>query len=110
MKQRDIYLVNLNPIKGSEQAGVRPVVIVSGNTMNEKLEICIVCPISSKEKKYASCVPIKKSKSNGLSSNSEIISFQVRTVSKERFGKKLGKITEEQLEQVFSGLSDVLRY
>jgi mRNA interferase MazF len=47
MKQREIWLVDLNPVKGSEQRGIRPVVIVSGNAMNDNLQICIVCPLSS---------------------------------------------------------------
>ena len=46
MKQREIWLADLNPVKGSEQRGVRPVVILSGNSMNANLDICIVCPLS----------------------------------------------------------------
>jgi len=48
MKQREIWLVDLNPVKGSEKEGLRPVVIVSGNAMNDNLPICIVYPLSSK--------------------------------------------------------------
>ena len=46
MRQEDIYLADLRN-KGSEQAGRRPIVIVSGNMMNEHFEVVIVCPISS---------------------------------------------------------------
>ncbi len=110
MKQQDIYLVDLNPIKGSEQSGVRPVVIISGDTMNEHLGVCIVCPLSGKVKHYASCVIIKKSAKNKLAQDSEAIPFQIRAVSKERFLKKIGVISSEELEQIFQGLIDVLRY
>lgn len=110
MKQRDIYLADLNPIRGSEQAGIRPVVVVSGNTMNENLEVCIVCPLTAQIKNYAGCVPLKKNKTNNLPQSSEIITFQMRTVAKSRLLKKIGHISPQQLEAVFAGLSDVLRY
>ena len=44
MLQKDIYWANLNPTKGNEQKGERPVVIISGNTMNKNLGIFIICP------------------------------------------------------------------
>lgn len=110
MKQKDIYLANLSPTKGSEQGGLRPVVVISGDTMNDNLGVCIACPISSKVKKYASCVQLKKNKTNGLKQDSEIITFQVRTVSNKRLGTKIGKISEEELEKVLAGLFLVLKY
>ena len=58
MFQKDIYWANLNPTKGKEQKGKRPVVIISGNTMNRNFGIFIVCPISSKIKNYAGCVKL----------------------------------------------------
>jgi len=48
MKQRDIWMADLNPLKGSEQQGIRPVVIVSGNAMNDNLGICIICRLPLK--------------------------------------------------------------
>lgn len=44
MFQKDIYWADLNPTKGKEQKGKRPVVIISGNTMNKNLGIFIICP------------------------------------------------------------------
>ena len=110
MKQKEIYWANLNPTRGKEQSGKRPVVIISGNTMNKKTNIFIICSISSKLKYYPGCVKIKKNKINNLKQDSEIITFQVRTISKERLGKKIGEITDEELKQVFSGLGDILTY
>ncbi|MFA6991669.1 MAG: type II toxin-antitoxin system PemK/MazF family toxin [Candidatus Gracilibacteria bacterium] len=110
MKQKDIYLVDLNPVKGSEQSGKRPVVVVSGNTMNDNFGVAIVCPISSKIKNYPVCVQLKKNKTNNLKQDSEIITFQIRTISKNRLIKKLGKITDEDLAEVFKGLNTVLNY
>ena len=53
MKQREIWITDLNPVKGSEQRGISPVVVLSGNAMNSNLDVCIVCPLSSKIKNYA---------------------------------------------------------
>ncbi len=110
MKQREIWLVDLNPVKGSEQRGIRPVVIVSGNAMNDNLSICIVCPLSSSIKGYNGCLILEKDVANGLNSDSEIITFQIRTVSAERLIRKIGTITTDQMEIIRSGLRDILTY
>ena len=110
MRQREIWLADLNPVKGSEQRGIRPVVIVSGNTMNDNLEICIVCPLSSRIKNYAGCVVLKPDNLNGLDTDSEIITFQIRTISGYRLLRKLGKINKNQLDEVKKGLNETLKY
>ena len=110
MKQKDIFLADLNPVKGSEQKGKRPVVVISGNIMNDHLGVAIICPLSSKIKNYKGCVVLKKNKINGLSSDSEIITFQVRTISRERLIKKLGTITADELDTVIHGLNEILYY
>ena len=96
MFQKDIYLVDLNPTKGKEQKGKRPVVIISGNTMNANFDVAIICPISSKVKNYIGSVKLPKDKVNKLDDDSEIITFQVRTVAKERMVKK-NSSTERRL-------------
>ena len=52
MKQREIWYADLNPVKGSEQKGFRPVVIISGNVVNKYLNIVIACPLTTKIKGY----------------------------------------------------------
>lgn len=110
MKQRDIYWANLNPSRGREQKGRRPVVIISGNAMNDNLGIFIICPISTKIKNYVGCLTLRKNKINNLLSDSEIITFQIRTIAKERLIKKIGEITNQELREVASLLKDVLTY
>ncbi|MDP2424556.1 MAG: type II toxin-antitoxin system PemK/MazF family toxin [Bacteroidales bacterium] len=110
MKQRDIWLVDLNPVKGSQQQGVRPVVIVSGNAMNDHLGVGIACPLSSKINNYTGCLMITKDHVNGLENDSEIITFQIRTISKERLVLKLGEISKEQLLAIKEGLNEILTY
>ncbi len=108
MKQAEIWLADLEPVKGSEQGKTRPIVIISGNTMNTHFPVVIACPLSSTIKNYEGCVVVSKNKLNGLTVDSEIISFQVRTISKERLLKKLGEITNNQLNFVLNGLNDIL--
>ncbi len=110
MKQKDIFLANLNPSLGSEQKGIRPVVILSGNAMNDNLEVSIVCPLSSAIKGYAGCVLLKKDNLNNLENDSEIISFQIRTISKERLINKIGEISDKQLQELKMNLFEVLTF
>lgn len=110
MLQKDIYWANLNPTKGKEQKGERPVVIISGNTMNTNFGVSIICPISSKIKNYAGCVKLEKNKINKLNEDSEIITFQIRTIAKERMIRKIGEITNEQLKEIFGALNEVFYY
>ena len=110
MKQGDIYFANLNPTKGREQQGMRPVLIVSGNALNDNLDIVIIMPLTTKIKGYAPSLFLKKDKHNGLKENSEVISFHIRAISKERLANKLGRITHEQLTEIKQKLNEVLTF
>ena len=110
MRQREIWYANLNPGKGSEQLGFRPIVIVSGNLLNQHLQVVITCPLTTKIKKYKGNVVLEPDEINGLSERSEIMIFHVRSVSKDRLVKKIGSISEKQLNELKLGLDDILRY
>jgi len=110
MRQREIWYANLNPGKGSEQQGFRPVVIISGNLLNQYLQVVIACPLTSKIKNYKGNIVLEPNETNGLSEKSEIMVFHIRSVSKDRLVKKIGSITENQLRELKQGLDDILRY
>ena len=110
MLQGEIWELYFNPTKGSEQTGRRPAVILSGNLMNSYLKVIIVCPITSKVKNYKGNVVLEPSSKNGLKSKSEILTFHIRSVSKERFHKKIGAISKDELQEIKKGLDDILRY
>lgn len=110
MKQREIWCANLNPGKGSEQLGIRPVVIISGNLMNQYLSVVITCPLTTKIKNYKGNIVLEPNETNGLIEKSEIMIFHVRSVSKDRLVKKIGNITEKELSELKLGLNDILRY
>lgn len=104
MRQGEIWSADLNPIKGSEQSGKRPVVIVSGDTLNDALPIIIVVPITSKIKSYPTCVLLLANKTNGLPKDSEAIPFQIRAIAKKRLIKRIGHTTGEELREILRGL------
>jgi len=110
MNQREIWYANLNPTKGSEQKGFRPVVIVSGDMLNKHLKIIIACPLTTKIKNYKGNLVLTPTAKNGLTKKSEIMIFHVRSISKDRLIKKIGSISSEELDCLKQGLDDILRY
>lgn len=110
MKQAEIWYADLNPTQGSEQSGHRPVLILSGNMLNEHLKIVIVCPLTTKIKNYKGNLVIAPTLKNGLVSKSEILTFHIRSVSKDRLIKKVGVISDDELAHIKNGLDDILRY
>ena len=108
VRQRDIWFAQLNPVKGSEQGGWRPVVIISGDTMNETLPVAIVCAISSKLKAYPGCVVLRAGKDTGLKHDSEVVAFQVRTVAHARLSKKIGAVGNAEFHAIIQALQEVL--
>ena len=110
MKQAEIWYADLNPTKGSEQAGLRPVVVVSGNLLNEHLTVVIVIPLTTKIKNYKGNPVLMPTKLNGLKSESEMLVFHVRSVSKDRLVKKIGSIEKEELNRTIKTLNDILKY
>jgi len=108
--QSEIWMADLEPVQGSEQGGKRPVLVVSGNSMNESLPVVIVCMLSGKVKGFPCCPVISPTKSNGLKSTSEVLVFQIRTISKQRLNKKIGLIKQTEFAQILQGLHEVLVY
>jgi mRNA interferase MazF len=110
MKQCEIWQTDLNPVTGSEQHGIGPVVIISGNLLNQYLPVVIVCPLTTRIKGYKGNLILEPDRQNGLSQRSEVMIFHIRSVSKERLIRRIGAIPEAQLEQIKKGLGDILRY
>ncbi|MCE3296916.1 MAG: chpA [Crocinitomicaceae bacterium] len=110
MKQGEIWNAMLDPIEGSEQAGFRPVVIISGNLLNDNAGLVICCPLTTKVKNYHGNVVLAPDTKNGLKQASEILTFHVRSLSRQRLKKQVGKITKEELKKIKTCLNDILRY
>jgi mRNA interferase MazF len=110
VKQGEIWYADLNPIKGSEQAGMRPVVVVSGNMLNSLISTVIAFPLTTKIKNYKGNLVLSPTVKNGLEQTSEVLIFHIRSLSKERLTKKLGSVTMDEIKQLKQGLDDILRY
>lgn len=110
MKQGEIWTADLDPTKGSEQSGLRPLVIVSGNLLNQFLPIVITVPLTSKVKNYKGNPVLEPTAKNGLKKKSEMLVFHIRSVSKERLIGKIGEIESAELDQAIKTLGDLLKY
>jgi mRNA interferase MazF len=110
MKQGEIWYANLNPTKGSEQAGFRPVMILSGNLLNEHLAVVIVAPLTTKIKNYKGNPILNVSKNNGLKEISEVLIFHIRSVSKDRLVQRIGMTEKSELNLAIKTLNEILKY
>jgi len=110
MKQREVWYADLNPAKGSEQKVYRPVVIVSGNTLNKYLKVVIACPLTTKIKGYKGNLILNPDEQNGLTKKSEVLTFHIRSISKDRLVKKIGIISGSQLLELKQTLDDIMKY
>jgi mRNA interferase MazF len=110
MKQGEIWLINLDPTVGAEIKKTRPAVIVNDNSLG-KLPLKIIVPLTEWKDKYEIApwmAKIDSDKSTGLENTSSADSFQIRSVSHERFVKKIGKVSDKQMGEIRIGLSKVL--
>lgn len=107
MRQGEIWMSDLNPLIGSEQAGRRPVVILSGNLMNKFLQVVITAPLTSKIKNYQGNPILEPTSKNGLKLESELMVFHIRSISKERLIDKLGELTAGELARALETLKDI---
>lgn len=97
----EIVLANLEPVKGSEQGGIRPVLIIQNDTLNKYAPTTIIAPITSKEytKEYPTNVTINREDS-GLRFDSTILVNQIKTIDKRRIIKKIGTLDNSTMNKV----------
>ncbi|RJP63321.1 MAG: type II toxin-antitoxin system PemK/MazF family toxin [Melioribacteraceae bacterium] len=103
----DIVWANLDPTLGNEQAGKRPVLILSHNVFNENSGTAIAVALTSKEQKAGFPLTLEIT-SKKLPKKSWIKISQIRTLSVSRLGKKITHIKEEELIQVIDGLNEII--
>jgi len=103
----DIYWADLNPVRGSEQAGLRPVVVLSHEVFNQHSGTVIAVAITSQPQRTGFPLTLELSSSR-LPKQSWVKISQIRTLSVERLGKKLGTVTPEEAEQILEGLNEIL--
>ncbi len=110
IRRGEIYDVDWNPARGSEQAGVRPGLVIQNDIANavSAYPVTIVCAVSSKLKGYPSMVQVTPSAGNGLTQVSEINTAQIMTVQKDRLVTRRGRLGAEDMKQVEGKLAYML--
>jgi mRNA interferase MazF len=99
-----IFLVNLDPVVGSEQGKTRPVLIISEEEINQILPVVNVLPITSRKQGriiYPNEVIISAG-TGGLEKESIVLCYQIRTLDKKRLAKEMGKIDDLELQEAIN--------
>ena len=106
VKRGDIYFADLSPVVGSEQGGMRPVLIVQNDTGNRHSPTVIAAAITSRRHKARLPTHIEFSgRSVGLSRDSVILLEQIRTIDKRRLRERMGKLDERAMTRVNNALA-----
>ena len=98
VKQWEIYFVNLDPSKGSEQQGTRPVLVISNDAVNQFLPVCTVIPFSSykKGKKVYPTELLLSPMRTGLEKDSILMFQQIRTIDSSRVKTPMAGIIDDE--------------
>lgn len=103
----EIRWADLNPVMGKEQAGLRPVVILSQDVFNERSGTVIVVAITSKSQRAGFPLTLELHP-NDLPKRSWVKISQIRTLSTERIGRRIGAVLQEELDQIIEGLNEII--
>ena len=103
----EIRWADLNPVRGHEQAGLRPVLVLSQDIFNERSGTVIAMALTSQAQRAGFPLTLELRGSEAAKRSWVKIS-QIRTLSVERMGKKIGKVSPEQLAQVIEGLNEII--
>ena len=101
VKRGDIYYADLSPVVGSEQGGVRPVLIVQNDTGNRYSPTVIAAAITSQTNKAKLPTPIELSAPDfGLPRDSVVLLEQIRTIDKRRLRERMGRVEGETMGKI----------
>ncbi len=103
----EIRWADLNPVRGHEQAGLRPVLILSHDIFNERSGTVIAVAITSQPQQAGFPLTLELMRSN-LPKKSWAKISQIRTLSVERIGVLIGRASQEEIAQVIDGLNEII--
>jgi len=103
----DIHWADLNPVIGSEQGGLRPVLILSHNVFNERSGTVIALAITSQPQRAGYPLTMELVNTE-LPKKSWVKISQVRILSTKRIGKKIAKVSDEGLALIIDGLNEII--
>jgi mRNA interferase MazF len=103
----DVVWADLNPTRGHEQGGLRPVVVVSEDVFNARSGTVIAMAITSQPQRAGFPLTLELTGTK-LPKRSCVKISQVRTLSVQRLGKKIGQVTPEELDRLIEGLNEIV--
>ncbi len=104
----DILWANLDPTRGHEQSGSRPILVLSKSVFNERSGTVIAVAVTSQLPSAGFPLTLELA-DRSLPKKSWVKISQIRTLSVLRLGKKLGKATKDELENIVEGLNEIIR-
>lgn len=105
LKRGDLYYADLSPVVGSEQGGIRPVLIIQNNIGNKYSPTIIISAITSQINKAKIPTHVELNASEyGLPKDSVVLLEQIRTIDKRRLQQKIGTLTERKMLAVNNSL------
>ncbi len=102
MKRFSVWLVNLNPTQGSEQAGTQPVLVLSPDIMNDRLKTAIVVPMTTQLREWPTRIRVKFDGKEG-----DVALDQIRTLDQSRMKRHLGGLDSKYHQSVLGGLAEI---
>jgi mRNA interferase MazF len=112
VKRGEIWLIDFDPSIGAEIQKVRPAIVVSSDAIG-RLPLKLIAPITDWKNHYASNrwhVRLDPSSTNGLVKTSAVDAFQIKSQALERFVRKLGNVTEDDMELIVLAIATVIEY
>lgn len=103
----EIRWADLNPVRGREQAGQRPVLVLSHDVFNERSGTVIALALTSQEPRAGFPLTLE-SQAPGLPKRSWVKISQIRTLAVERLGRRLARASDEELARVIEGLHEIV--
>lgn len=109
VKRGEVWLANLNPTRGSEQAGIRPVLIFQNDLISRFTTTVLTIPFTTNLRRAAlpSCVLLTKGE-GGLASDSVALCHQLRVLDKTRLHQKLGEVNQQTIAAIENRISFTL--
>lgn len=107
LRRGEIYWADLNPVRGAEQAGLRPVLVISHDIFNERSGTVIALALTSQEPRAGFPLTFELADIH-LPKKSWVKISQIRTLSVERIGGKLGRATLADVEKIIEALNEIV--
>lgn len=108
IKWGDIICVDLSPVVGSEQDGIRPVLVISNNTNNQYAPTITICPMTSSQNKLSKKLPVHvfmpADATTGLKKDSVVLCEQVKTIDKSKIIRRVGHCSPDFAEMLKKAL------